>query len=126
MKIVVQNGSRHCLSRKDVEAVLGCLPESWGFSISRVILAKGDELKTTFHAKERVLALYCPWEPEGQRDRTAAIAILVTGLAQAARSEFPDELIALCQEAVAAGTRYDRDKLRTIATWAIPGTSCRP
>ena len=100
MKVVVQNGSRHSLSRRDAEAVLACLPRSWGAQVDKVVLAHGERLEARFHRKEQVLALHCPWEPSSQRDKATVVAVLVQALADASGMGLPEGLVARCPEAV--------------------------
>lgn len=109
MKIVVQNGSRHCLSRKDVEAILSCIPESWKSKVNQVLLVKGDALRTSFHAKERALVLHCPWEPKDQRAKAAATEILLRGLAELSRDELRYDFVTECQECVATRISATKD-----------------
>ncbi|MBN8481361.1 MAG: hypothetical protein J0L88_07220 [Xanthomonadales bacterium] len=100
MKVVVQSGSRHSLSRRDAEAVLASLPRSWGAQVDKIVLVHGERLEASFHRKEQVLALHCPWEPSSQRNKATVVAVLVQALADASGTKLPDGLVARCQEAV--------------------------
>ncbi len=100
MKVVVQNGANHCLSRRDAEAVVSLLPSAWSSCVSQVLLASGSTLSTSFHSKERVLCLYCPSSPVAARDKRLAVSLLLRALATAARAELPEELELECQAAV--------------------------
>lgn len=100
MKVVVQNGANHCLSRRDAESVARCLPRAWDSRIGQILLAAGNSLSTSFHPKERVVCLYCPQSPEAARDKREAVSQLLRALASAAGAELTDRLELECQEAV--------------------------
>ena len=99
MKVVVQNGANHCLSRKDAEFVVSRLPSSWSSSVQQILLAAGDSISTSFHPKERVLCLYCPSGPAEARNKGAAVYQLLHALA-AAGSEVSESLEQDCMAAV--------------------------
>ncbi len=101
MKVVVQNGAKHCLSRKDAEAILACVPESWSSHVAQVLLAYGDRLTTSIHAKERIVVLHCPWEPASARDKGKVASLLVEALAEAAGAELSEDVERACRDAVA-------------------------
>lgn len=100
MKVVIQNGANHCLSRKDAESVVSRLPHAWSSCVSQVLLAAGSLPSTSFHPKERVVCLYCPASPAAGRDKRLAVSLLLQALAGAAGAELPDELVAECQGAI--------------------------
>jgi len=96
MKVVVQNGANHCLSRRDAEAVVRRLPAAWSSNVRQVLLAAGNTLSTSFHPKEGVLCLYCPAAPTTARDKNQAVLQLLRGAAGAAGVEVPDGLMQEC------------------------------
>jgi hypothetical protein len=100
VKVVVQNGANHCLSRKDAELVASLLPRSWSSSVQQVLLAGGDSLSTSFHPKERVLCLYCPSGPAQARNKGLAVYRLLHALAAAAGAEVSESLERDCMAAV--------------------------
>ena len=100
MKVVIQNGANHCLSRKDAESVVSLLPRSWSSNVSQVLLAAGSSLSTSFHPKERVICLYCPSSPAAARDKRRAVSLLLEAIAATAGAELPEELETKCQEVV--------------------------
>lgn len=103
MKVVVQNGAKHCLSRKDAESMVRLFPSSWSSIVTQVMLAAGDSLTTSFHRKERVICLYSPPSPPAERDKAKAASVLVRSIATAVGAEVSPELELACVKAVGAG-----------------------
>ena len=62
MKVVIQNGSKHCLSRKDVEAMIRLFPSSWFNLVNTTVLYGGREpnVYTIYSPKEKIVGLFCP------------------------------------------------------------------
>lgn len=100
MKVVVQNGARHWLSRRDAEAVIAQLPESWSNDVRRVALVRGEDVSTYFHSQSRSLSLYSPSYEESEVDKPAAVSFLLHGLANAIGRTLPDGLESRCRELV--------------------------
>lgn len=96
MKVVVQNGSNHCLSRAELESMTRLFPESWDSAVNQLLLAQGKDLATSFHRKERVLCLYCPPSPSDSRDKARAVMCLLQGFASITGRDLPDGLEARC------------------------------
>ncbi len=97
MKVVVQNGANHCLSRRDAEAIVALLPESWHTRIRKLLFARGACLGTSFHRKESVFCLYSPL---GFSDKQQAVAVLVRGIADALGTDVPEDLLVSASMAV--------------------------
>ena len=84
MKVTVQNGAPHGLSRREVEAISPLFPESWSRRVEQIILYQGDSpaLRTSFHPKDRVLGLFWPMpveaasKAEGVRELLLALSLV--------------------------------------------------
>lgn len=100
MKIVIQNGAYHHLSRKEAESVVSGLPAAWNSAVHKIVLARGNSLSTSFHPKERVLYLYSPSRQEAGMDKQQTLSTLLHGLARAVGDELPDALERDCLEAL--------------------------
>ena len=94
MKVVVQNGCEHVLSRKDVEAVLSKLPVRLSRVVNTIALCQGDisGLEFSFHKKEKTLELFSLRSLE-PIEKGKAIELLVAGLLCVDdRGEWPERL----------------------------------
>jgi hypothetical protein len=62
MKIVHQGGARHCLTRKDAEAIVGVIPEAWSRVVKSVILYQGAgaAVYARYYPQIRSLGLFWP------------------------------------------------------------------
>lgn len=62
MKVTVQNGAAHGLSRRDVEAIIPLLPNSWATQIEQIILYRGQDpgVSAAFYPKKHMLGLFWP------------------------------------------------------------------
>jgi len=60
MKVVVQNGSQHPITRKEMEAIIQVIPSSLKKGISSICLyhSENGELDTTFFDKSKTLGFY--------------------------------------------------------------------
>jgi hypothetical protein len=60
MKVTVQNGAAHGLSRRDVEAVIPLLPASWSNRVDQLVLYQGESaaVKASFYPKKKLLGLF--------------------------------------------------------------------
>jgi hypothetical protein len=83
MKVLVQNGANHCLSRREVEAMLPFFPTTWASAVDTILLSHGSSstLVAKYYPKARELSLECPEEPQGARDKTRAVTELLVALA---------------------------------------------
>lgn len=93
MKVVVQNGAEHPLSRKDVEAFVRNLPYRYRKLAGQLVLCKGElgAAMVIYHEKRGSLDLFCG------RDVPAAVALEELGVALVAISEtgdVPDKITA--------------------------------
>ena len=62
MKVTVQNGAAHGLSRRDVESIVPLLPPVWSKSVAQITLYQGSipAAEVKFYPKEKILGLFWP------------------------------------------------------------------
>lgn len=62
MRVTVQNGANHGLTRAEAEKVVSFLPEALSRSVKSLTLYQGSEpgIKISFHPKEKVVGVYWP------------------------------------------------------------------
>ena len=79
MKITVQNGSKHGLSRKDVEAIVGLFPASWSRLANSVVLYAGKEptVHVTYYQKNKTVGLFWPISQPAEISKAVAIEELL-------------------------------------------------
>lgn len=94
MRVTVQNGASHCLSRFEVEAMLEVFPHAWHSAVETILLARGEEQpKVVFYPKAKELALYCSKESASVEEKSAAVVELLVGIAAVAQGgPLPQEL----------------------------------
>lgn len=94
MNVVVQNGCNHILSRRDVEAALKVLPNSWARGIGTVTLHQGKEsmVYVTHHKKEGIIGLYCPSDHAGLSKAAAIMELFAAFACIKDRGELPARL----------------------------------
>ena len=80
MRVVVQNGAQHGLARRSVELALPLFPPSWSHAVETILLCAGQNLDASFHAKERILAVFWPKQPPFP-SKAEALNTLVAALA---------------------------------------------
>jgi len=82
MKVVVQNGAPHTLSRRQVEAMAALMPAAWREHVDQIAICSGPQLTVAFHSKVRAFSLIC------SREGSVAEAVdaLIAGLAVSAET----------------------------------------
>ena len=62
MKVVIQNGSNHPLSRSDAESLFSGMSDSWSNIISNVTLyrSENEEIYSYYYNKSKVLGIFSP------------------------------------------------------------------
>jgi len=96
MKVVVQNGATHGLSRREIESIVPLLPVSWSRCVKRIVLCQGQtaNVEISFHPKEHVLGLYWP-VPVDAASKVEGLRELLLALSLAAeRGEVPARISA--------------------------------
>jgi len=81
MKVTIQNGAMHGLSRNEVTAMLKYFPAEWSRVVDSIVLYQGgSDVVAKFYAKERILGLFWP-SPAAGHAKAEAIEILIVALA---------------------------------------------
>jgi len=90
MKVTVQNGATHGLSRKEVEAMVRVFPAAWSHLVKSIVLYQGGaDIDVSFHPKEQTVGLYWP-SLSVDPSKAEAIEVLLVALAVVAeRGELP-------------------------------------
>jgi hypothetical protein len=83
MKVVVQNGVAHGLSRKEVEKIIPLFPVAWESAVDSIVLYQSpdEHLFTSYHPKERIIGLYWPRANESTPSKYSAIEELLVAMA---------------------------------------------
>jgi hypothetical protein len=86
MKVVVQNGARHALSRRDVEAMIPTFPPDWERQVASIVLYQTNEDHpfASYHPKEKILGLHWPASSSSRLSKSVAIEELCVALAAVA------------------------------------------
>ncbi|MFZ2266818.1 MAG: hypothetical protein WAV95_04490 [Azonexus sp.] len=96
MKVIVQNGAVHALSRQEVEAMVRAFPKAWSHRVKSIVLYQGNELeaRVSFHPKEQIIGLHGPSASTvSPQSKAKAIEALLPALAIVAeRGELPARL----------------------------------
>ena len=100
MKIVVQNGVEHILSRKDVESILRFVPKGLANKLNQIVLCQGekDSLYATYHDKEGIVGFYCPMEHSNLTKGEALDSLMSTLLCINERGSLPQKLSVTAQQ----------------------------
>jgi hypothetical protein len=92
MKIIIQNGGNHALSRAVIERVLAECPSSWRSAVADLAICAdtSDVPHVTYHGNQQSLSVKGPRNPTGL---SAVLAEVLTSLSIIAeRSELPSRL----------------------------------
>ena len=94
MKVTVQNGASHGLSRRDVEAMLLLLPASWSSGVRQIVLYQGDtcQLKSVFYPKEKLLRVFWPMPAESASKADGVRELLIALSVVTERGALPERL----------------------------------
>ena len=82
MKLVIQNGCRHTLGRKELELMIELFPPKWSTRVKTIAFYKGDEpaIRLQYFEKEQVLGVFWPKEPEGEHEKLEVIGGILVSL----------------------------------------------
>jgi len=105
MKVTVQNGAVHGLSRRDVEAIIPLFPKSWSASVQQIVLYQGQRpgLSTAYYSKKNLLGLFWPAEVTSVTKAEGLEELLVALSVVSERGELPTSLSKSIREWHAAG-----------------------
>ena len=89
MKVIVQNGATHTLSRKQAEAIVSLFPASWTKSVHSLTLyqGNGESLHVEHYPKARAVALFWPSLSHPQPTAAEATKELLVALAIASERD---------------------------------------
>ncbi len=82
MKLVIQNGCRHTLTRKEFEPMIELFPPKWSKRVKTIAFYKGDEpaIRLQYFEKEKVLGIFWPKESQGKQEKLQAIQDILVSL----------------------------------------------
>ncbi len=94
MKVTVQNGAAHGLSRRELEAIVPLFPASWASRVQQIILYQGEGtvVKASFYPKQKTLGLFWPVPLEFASKAEGVQELLLALSVVAERGELPDRL----------------------------------
>ncbi len=83
MKVVVQNGVSHALSRREIESMIPFFPTAWSDAVDAIVLYQGSTsgVVVTHHPKERIVGHYWPRSPGPHLSKDSAVDELLVALA---------------------------------------------
>jgi hypothetical protein len=83
MKLVIQNGCRHTLARKEFEPMLALFPPKWSTGVNAITFYSGDSegMETRYFKKERILGVFWPHESQDLNEKEKAIEQILISLA---------------------------------------------
>ena len=83
IKVTVQNGTHHGLSRAEANAIVKYFPAAWGKIVTDVVLyqSEGAKLHCEYFEKSRLLGVFWPGEQYAQPDKSEAIDEMLVALA---------------------------------------------
>ncbi|MTW10505.1 hypothetical protein GM658_07795 [Pseudoduganella eburnea] len=93
MKITIQNGATHPLSRREIESIVCLFPAAWSYAVDAIVLYQGgSELTAKLYARERKIGLFWPLTPT-YHTKADAIEVLLVALAIIAeRGDLPKRI----------------------------------
>lgn len=94
MRVTVQNGARHGLSRLEVEAIVPLFPASWSKRVDQIVLYQSvfDDLTVSYHPQQRVMGLHGPRPKEASTKEEGVQELLVAMSVVAELGELPQRL----------------------------------
>ncbi|MBK7657431.1 MAG: hypothetical protein IPJ18_23010 [Betaproteobacteria bacterium] len=94
MKVTVQNGAKHGLTRADVESINSLLPSSWSKLIKQIALYQGvtGEIQVNYYPQKGLIGLYWP-RPAEMKSKEDGLRELLIGISVvAAVGQLPPKL----------------------------------
>ncbi|MDB5967474.1 MAG: hypothetical protein JWQ72_3974 [Polaromonas sp.] len=94
MKVTIQNGAAHGLSRRDVETIVPLFPETWSAVVQQIVLyqAKGPNVNAKFFPKAQLLGFFWPVDVESVSEANGLEELLVALSVAAETGEIPEKL----------------------------------
>lgn len=94
MKVTVQNGATHGLSRRDVESIIPLFPRAWLVAVQQIVLyqGKGKDVSALYYPEKRLLGLFWPVDATNVSKAAGLEELLVALSVVADRGELPARL----------------------------------
>lgn len=94
MKVTVQNGAAHVLSRSDVEAIIPLFPAAWSDFVGQIVLYQNvtGEPTATYFPGQRLIGLHWPRPKEAASKEDGVRELLLAISVSVERGEFPPNL----------------------------------
>ena len=94
MKVTVQNGAAHGLSRREVEAIIPLFPPAWSTPVQQIVLyqGQGDDVSAAFYPEKHLLGLFWPVDVASVSKAAGLEELLVALSVVAERGELPARL----------------------------------
>lgn len=91
MKLTIQNGCVHALTRKEMESILPLFPARWNKGVDAIVFYQGKKanIYTEYYKKERILGLFWPKTTQPETDKIKAVEELIVGLECVAENASP-------------------------------------
>lgn len=83
MKVIVQNGAHHGLSRHETEQVVQLFPAKWSRVVKSIVLYQGTdkEISVRFYSKSQVVGIFWPSKSAEQPTKSEAVENLLIAVA---------------------------------------------
>ena len=100
MKITIQNGAAHGLSRRDLEAIIPLFPKAWAASIQQIVLyqGQGPGVRAEFYPKKQLLGFFWPADVASVSKMDGLEELLVALSVASERGEIPEHLAKATRE----------------------------
>jgi len=100
MKVVVQNGAAHGLSRRDVESIVTLLPSSWSRFVAQITLYQGTipSVEIKFYPKKKILGMFWPTPPDSISKSQGLNELLLALSVISERANLPSRLASSVRE----------------------------
>lgn len=94
MKVTIQNGAAHGLSRRDVEAAVALFPARWSRRVAQIVLyqAAVGRLEARFYPQGQALGLFWPAPPASASKTDGLMELLLALSIVDERGELPARL----------------------------------
>lgn len=120
MKVTIQNGAHHGLSRAEVESVLDHFPPAWSRAVASLVLYQHQhsEFECKYFEKKKILGLFWPSPKHEQPTKAQAIEQMLLALSVLAEhGSLPSRLRRAARQEHLHAIAPVRDKcLETIGT----------
>jgi len=105
VRVTIQNGAVHGLSRAELEAIVPLFPSSWARRVSHIVLyqSRGSEVTASFYPQKNALGLFWP-APRGSVSKAVGLQELLVALSIVdERDELPARVSTSLRERHVAG-----------------------